>query len=334
MRLEPVLAAAFWAQTAAAQITPLLKVDLKSGDETRIDGDQLDTDAALDAALGEALGEVASNFSTRQLDAVVRKIVDGLRSLRPRSPATLLVFVAPGRVNLDRLRRLPEVLVDLELIIDPCDRSACTDSVATHIELVGRAVVSPEQQAGGTKLVFRTLAIRAATTFHDKETAVHVVPVEDAVAAAGQRGGGRAWLEDASQQEEKYEPLVSRAVARKAARRKVELDSAPVVTRAHGEVQVLLKVLGDRARVEQIVLDSLAAAVEGMRQNQATPAMQQIEIEFSMPGWKPRRFQAAGPSVGQWLDGKIEARALWTTYVREIKKRKGAAELDFSDEEG
>ena len=331
MRSLPAL---LLAGAASAQMTPLLKVDLKSGGETRIDAEEIESDAAFDAALGDALGDSGSTFSTRKLDGIVKKIVEGLRTLRPRSPATLLVFISPGRVNLERLRRLTEVLVDLELIIDPCDRSVCEDSVATHIELVGRAVGSPEQGAGDNRLVFRTLAIRAATTFHDKETEEHVVPIEDAVAAAAQRGGGRAWLEEAKHQEERYEPLVSKAVARRAARRKVELDSAPVVTRAHGEAQVLLKVLGDRTRVEQIVLDSLAAAVEGMRQNQATPAMQQIEIEFSQPGWKPRRFQASGPSVGQWLDGKIDSRALWTTYVREIKKRQGASEFDFSDEEG
>lgn len=319
---------------ALAQVTPLLEVDLKSGDETRIDADQIESDAALDAALSDALGDSGSTFSTTKLDGIVKKIVQGLKVLRPRSPATLLVFVSPGRLNLERLRRLPEVNVDLELLIDPCDRSVCLDSVATHIELAGRSVGSPEIDAGGYKLAFRTLTIRTTTQFHDSETSAHLVPIEDAVAASVQRGGGRAWLDEAKNQEQKYEPLVSRAVARRAARRKVELDSAPEVTRADGEVSVLLKVLGDRARMEQIVMDSLAAAVEGMRQNQATPSMQQIEIEFMQPGWKPRRFQAAGPSVAQWVDGKLEARALWTTYVREIKKRKGASEIEFGDDEG
>jgi hypothetical protein len=326
------LVALFAAAPAAAQSTHLLEVDLKSGEKTRIDAEELESDAAFDAALGDALGS-GSTFSTKVLDQVVAKIVEGLHTLRPRSPATLLVFLSPGRVNLERLRRMPEVDVDLELVIDPCDRSVCQDSVATHIEMVGGAVGSPEHDAGRYKLDFRSLAIRAATQFHDKEMELYEVPMEDCVAAAAARGGGRAWLEESQHQEDKYEPLVARAVARRAAHRRVELDETPAVTRKDGQVQVLLRVHGDRDRTEQIVMDALAAAVEGMRQNRATPAMQEIEVELQLPGWKPRRFRAAGPSVAQWVDGKLDAKALWTTYVREIKKRAGAAEVDFSDDE-
>ena len=331
--LTQLLTILLCAAPAAAQNTPLLEVNLKSGEKTRIEGETTEADVDLDAALADALGDSSPAFSSKALDGIVRSISEGLRTLRPRSPATLLVFLSPGRVTLDRLRRQPEINVDMELIIDPCDRSVCLDSVATHIELVGRAIGKPEQDGGRYKLVYRILAIRTSTQFRDKETGLYVAQIEDCVAAAATRGGGRAWLEEQKNQEEKYEPLVSRAVARQAARRKVELDSAPVVTRENGEVRVVVAVHGDRARVEQIVMDALAAAVEGMRQNHATPKMQHIEVELMLPGWKPRRFQANGPSVAQWVDGQLEATALWKNYVREIKKKKGATEVDFSDED-
>jgi len=319
--------------TAFAQVTPLLEVNLKSGEERRIDGEQSEEDADLDAMLADALGEGSATFSTKALDDIVKQISGELRRARPRSPATLLVFVSPGRTSMAKLQRMKEINVDLELIIDPCDRSVCLDSVATHIEIVGRAVDEPERDGGRYKLIFRGLTIRTATQFRDKEMDVHTIPMEDCVAAAKERGGGRAWVDRAQKQEERYEPWVSRAVARRCYRRRIELDSAPIVTRSDGQVHVLMRVNGERSRPQEIVMESMAAAVEGMRRNHATPPMQQIEVQVLQPGWKPRRFQAAGPSVAQWLDGRMEAAVLWKTYVREIRQRKGASEFDFSDEE-
>src|SRR5207245_7227284 len=46
------------------------------------------------------------------------------------------------------------------------------------------------------------------------------------------------------------------------------------------------------------------------------------------------RFRAPGPPVGLWLDQKLAAGTLWSTYVREIKHDKNATTFSFEDDEG
>jgi hypothetical protein len=328
-----VMAAPALAQEGKA--TPLLEVDLRSGVKERIDAKALESDdAGLDAALSQALGEGAANFSTRDLEQIETQLREQLSRERPRSPAQLLIFVYPGRVNADRLRRLSEVDVDLELVIDPCDRAVCDDAVGRHIELVGGAVGKPVQERGRYKVVFQTLDIRAVVHFKEAETQEYRIPIADCVAAAKKPGAGRQWVADRKRAADEYEPLVARAAARAAAGRRLDLVDGPVVSRRDGQAQVTIKVRGPRGQVERSVLDALAAAATALRGNPATPQASEIEVELHTGDRDgPRRFRAPGQSVGLWLDGSLEAQTLLSSYVREIKKQPGAATMDFSDDD-
>jgi len=327
------------AATASAQEgkpTPLLEVDLRSGARERIDEKALEeADEALDAALAEALGESAANFSTRDLEQIESDLRAQLSRERPRSPAQVLIFVYPGRVNADRLRRLSEVSVDVELVIDPCDRAVCDDAIAKHIELVGRAVGKAVHERGRYKVVFKSAIVRAVVHFQSAETQEHRVPIADCVAAASKPGAGRKWLADRRRAAEEYERLVAKGVARAAQGRRLQLVSAPTVSRGDGTALVTLRVRTSRGQIERSVLDALSAAHKGLAENPATPRETEIEVELHTGARDgPRRFRAPGQSVGLWVEGELESGTLLASYVREIKKQADATAMDFSDDEG
>jgi hypothetical protein len=77
----------------------------------------------------------------------------------------------------------------------------------------------------------------------------------------------------------------------------------------------------------------MAAAESGLRANPATPARQEIEVVADGTLPSPRRFRAQGSGVASWLDGSMNAQQLWSTYVIEQKKEKGAQTLSFDDGE-
>ena len=112
--------------------------DLAKNQRTRIDAPKDSFDADLDAALGGAQG-----FSTKPLEQIEDRIRAELRRDRPRASPRLIVFLYPGRVSAEKLKAMREINVDIELVMDPCDRSVCNEAVAKHIELVGRAVGAP-----------------------------------------------------------------------------------------------------------------------------------------------------------------------------------------------
>lgn len=333
------LAAAAAPGRAAAQTqreTPLLEVDLRAGKSTRIDAPSGDAmDAELDAALGKAVGSSSASFSTTTLDRVEKKLEADVRRERPRATPQLIVFLYPGRVSADKLKTLSEVFVDIEIVIDPCDRTVCRDAVARHIELTGRAVGQPVQQTARYKLVFKTLILKTLTDFHGPEVEEWRVPIPEAVAAAGRHGGGAAWLDSRKKADLDYEPLTAKAIAHEAARRRVALAAPPSVSRAGGEADVALKVRGDRNRLQQQVLDAFGAAAAGLRANPATPPQTELEVTALVPekGTTTRRFKTQGQPVGLWLDGQLGAGALWSTYVIEVKRDKNATTLAFGDEE-
>lgn len=316
--------------------TPLLEVDLRSGAMERIDGNALEADSALDAALAEAMGEDAANFSTRDLEEIEKQIREQIDRERPRSPAQILIFVYPGRVHLDRLRRLSEVSVDVELLIDPCDRAVCDDAIGKHIELAGRAVGKQVHERGRYKVVFRTLVVRAVVHFREAETQEHRVPMQECVAAAGKPGAGRKWIDARRRAAEEFEPLVARATSKAAAGRRVQLLGSPTVSRQGGHAEVSLRVRASRGQAEQQVLDAMAAAVTALRENPAAPPTSEIEVELHTGDRAgPRKFRAPGHSIALWVDGEMDASTLLASYVREIKKQPDGAEtMDFSGDSG
>ncbi|MEK6606689.1 MAG: hypothetical protein AABZ30_03420 [Myxococcota bacterium] len=340
--LAILAALALGGSALADKRTTLVEVDMRSGRASRIDAESEAGDADLDAALGRALG--SSGFSTRELERAWSALRDDLRRLRPRATAQLLVFAYPGRVSLERLRTLSEVIVDVELTIDPCDRAVCADSAGAHIEAVGRAVGRAVHETPRYRLSFRTLILRGVVPMHDAELQEWRVPMEDCIAAAARPGGGRAWLDGLRRAADEFEPLVATAVARQASARRVALASPPEVSRSGGcrspsegtcEATVKLKVRGDRSRFEQQALDALAAAAAGLRENPTAPAVSRIEVEVSAGGRgaASKRFRAPGHAIALWLDGRLDAAKLWQSYIQEVREEEEALAFDFSADE-
>src|SRR5262249_4486001 len=209
----------------------------------------------------------------------------------------------------------------------------CREAMAKQIELVGRAVGRPQLATARYKLVWKTLIMHAVTQFRDADVQEVRVPIDQAVAAASKRGGGSAWLEARPRADTEYEPLVARAIAQAAQRRRVSMAGPPSVSRGGSEAAVTLRIHSDRNRVQQHVLDAMAAAESGLRANPATPARQEIEVVADGTLPSPRRFRAQGSGVASWLDGSMSAQQLWATYVIEQKKEKGAQTFSFDDGE-
>ena len=307
--------------------TTLLQDDLARNQRTRIDAPKDAFDADLDAALGGPQG-----FSTKPLEQIEDRIRAELRRDRPRASPRLIVFLYPGRVDAERLKAMRDINVDIELVMDPCDRSVCREAVGKHIELVGRAVGQPALSGPSWRMNFQTLTLKTSTTLHDEEVAVYQVPIAACIAAAKRPGGGVAWLDSQAHAEEAYEPIVTRAIARHAAERRVALAGPPSVKRGSSTVDVLVKVRGDRSRTQQQAIDALAACEAGLRDNPKTPAQAALEVDVDT-GMRdgPRRFRAPGNPVGLYLDRQMSAGDLWASYVAEVKK--GQQQMSFDDAE-
>jgi hypothetical protein len=216
--------------------------------------------------------------------------------------------------------------------MDPCDRNVCREAVAKHIELVGRSVGQPAISGANWKMSFQTLTLKTSTTLHDDEVQVYQVPIATCINAARKPGGGIAWLDSQSHAEEEYEPIVTKAIARHAAERRVALAGPPSVKRGSSMVDVMVKVRGDRSRTQQQAIDAFAAEAAGLRDNPKTPAQAQLEVDVDT-GMRdgPRRFRAPGNPVGLYLDRQLSAGDLWASYIAEVKK--GQQQLSFDDAE-
>jgi hypothetical protein len=308
--------------------TTLLQDDLTRNQRTRIDAPKDSFDADLDAALGGASG-----FSTKDLEKIEERIKTELRRDRPRATPRLIVFLYPGRISAEKLKALSEINVDIELIMDPCERNVCKEAVAKHIELVGRAVGQPTIGGNGWKMIFQMLTLKTSTSLHDQEVDVFAVPISACIAASKRAGGGLAWLDSQATAEQDYEPIVTKAIARRAAERRLSLASPPSVKRNAGAVDVLLKVRGDRTRTQQQAIDGFGAAARGLRDNPKTPAQAALEVDVETGTREPpRRFKAPGNPVGLYVDGRMSGGDLWVNYVAEIKKD-GAQRMTFDDAE-
>jgi hypothetical protein len=322
-----LLSACTVARAQPARETPLLEDDLARGKRTRIDAPRDSLDAALDNALGGPQG-----FSTKELEKIEDRLKNELKRDRPRATPRLIVFLYPGKISAERLKTMSEVNVDIELIMDPCDRNVCKEAVAKHIELVGRAVGQPTVSGPGFKMTFQALTLKTSTTMHDQEVQVYKVPIAACVQAAQRPGGGIAWLDQQEKAEQDYEPIVTRAIARRAAERRVQLRVPPSVKREQGQVDVALQVHGDRSRTQEQAIQALAAAAAGLRDSPKSPpeAALDISVDTGMRDG-PRRFRAPGSPVGLYLDGRLTGGDLWANYVSEV--RKDAQQLAFNDAE-
>jgi hypothetical protein len=314
----------------ADKTTPLLQDDLQHNKRTKIDGQD---DMDLDSIMGGAGG---GGFSTKQLDAVEDRLRNELGRNRPRATPRLVLFLYPGRVDVQKLRAMSEINVDMQLVMDPCERSVCRESVGKHIELVGRAIGKPQIATQAYKITFKNMTLQTSVTMHDTEVETYIVPIADCIAAAQKPGGGMAWLNSRQKADTDYEPLMIKAISQKASAKRVSLAGPPSVHRGGGEVDVTLKVHGDRNRSQQQVVDAMWAAAAALKTSPATPAQSQLEVDLDVPmkGSTSKKFRAPGNQVALLVDGNLDQGTLWSNYVEQVREGKDAGQqMSFSDTE-
>lgn len=318
---------------SSARRTPLLEVDLKSGKRKKIDrgGPSSAADRALDSMLDDATGGGA--FSTTDLEKIERALRRYLRTARPRAMPRLLLFLYPGRVTRARLKEMREVLVDVDLVVDPCGRSVCHDSVAKHIELLGRAMKQAVIRTSRYRIRFKTITIRASQRLRGDEYEVFRFTAGDVVASGRTRGGGVKLVKQVTRAKDSYDRAMTRKVARRVKLRRVPLAGAPRVTRSRSAVQVALALRSDRVRYRGHVLGALIGAAEALRSSPLTPSRRELSVAAAIRfrRLEKRRFSCTGEPLDLHLRGRLGRKELWNSFV--VEHKKGGKRLSFSDAE-
>ncbi len=322
------------AGTAAAEKrTPLLAVDLETGSKRRIDPTRGNTgvDRELDALLDKTAG--GPSFSTRDLEQIDKALRRFLKTSRPRAVPRLLLFIYPGRISKNMLKELRDIKVDIELVVNPCGRSFCADSVAKHIELLGRALKQAVIRTSSCTIRFNKIVIRTSTTIKGTHYNVYRFQAQEVVKASKSAGGGRQLIKRAQQAKRSYASTVTRSIAKQTKKRRLRLVRAPRVNRSSKEVQVDLEIKSDRNRLKPHIFAALIAAVEALRKNPLTPGSSQIKVvaHVAVRGKSRRVFTCIGRPIRQYLDGKISRGEIWSTYV--VEEKQGGTHLTFDDDE-
>ncbi len=320
------------ASSAEAQKrTPLLKVDMEKGKATfRIDPPEAEDD---DDDLS-FLGITRKGFTTKELDRVEKALRQSIRSRRPRAAPRLLLFLHPGKVSRQGLKDLFEVTIDLQLEIDPCARSVCRDAVARVVQLVGKALGEEKQKREGYTVVFREVTIKALTEYKGKEVRVYRLNAGQCIEASQSYAKAQALITGFDRQEEQYEKIMTKAIARNARKRRIKLRGAPDVRRDKGSVSVSLGIKSSRNRYKSEVLDALTAAGKALRSSSVTPADYAIDVAAAIKFRKveTRRFHCPGSAMSMYLKDEISSSALWSRYISE-QAPEGAAVMGFSEAE-
>ena len=308
--------------------TPLFKDDLAGNRRVAIDAPTSSLDAQLDQILGSQSG-----FSTQPLRAIDDKIRAELASVRLRATARLILFLYPGAVTAERLKTLPEIGIDVDVDIDPCDRTLCKEAIGRHIEVIGRAVGRATISGPGYTLRFHSLMVHASSDLRGQEAIVYSVPIAQAIAAGARTGGGLAFIESRVRAAEEFEPRMVRAIIDEANRARVLMAKPPRVSRQDprdGQVQLTLK--GDRARMHEQVLAGMLAAARALVKSPATPADTTVEVVIEIPfrTLERHRYRAPYSALADGVAGRLSGSALWASYIAEA--RKDAQEFNFADE--
>ncbi|MCC6750160.1 MAG: hypothetical protein IT371_21010 [Deltaproteobacteria bacterium] len=315
----------------AGDRTRLLEVDLRTGSKQRIDGGgpKTDADRQLDALLDRTTGKT---FTTAELERIERALRRYLQAARPRAVPRLLLFLYPGRITASRLKELREILVEVDLLVDPCSRSICRDAVAKDVELLGKALQQPVLRTGSYVVRFKLVTVRTATEHRATEYETYRFSAEEVV-TAGQRGDGLTLVKRQEAEAAGYERAMVKAIARRLQARRVPLDKPPAVRREGAQLRVNLHIKSDRVRYQSSVLAALAGAMEALRQSSLTPATVQLEVVAAVPmrQLEHRTFRCPGHSVLLHLDGRLTGSELWSSYVAEEKKQ--GTRLAFDDRE-
>jgi hypothetical protein len=327
-----VLAVALLAAPAAAQRTPLLQSDLKTGKVKRIDqsGPKTAAESDLDSMLDKATG--GASFTTGDLEKVEKALRRFLEVQRPRAMPRLLLFLYPGRITANLLKELREVKVDVELVVDPCARTVCVDSVGKHIELLGKAMRQAVIRTSKYVVRFGSITIRTATDMAGTEYEQYRFTADDVV-RAGQSGGGGKLVGKLSSEKEGYARQMVKEVAQRLKVRRVQLGKPPAVQRDARSVSVELAIQSDRVREKSDVLAAFAGAAEALRKSALTPAVASYRVVAAIPfrRLEHHSYSCIGQALGLYLDGKLSQSQIWATYI--VEKKKGGKEMTFDDEE-
>lgn len=317
--------------TARADRTQLLKVNLRTGQRTSIDraGTRKGADAELDALLDKSTGK---SFSTKDLQNVEGAVRRYLRATRPRAEPRLLLFLYPGRITSATLKDLREVLIDIDLVVDPCSRSVCAGSVAKHIEILGKSIKQAVIQTRDYRISFKSVTVRTATHMGGTQYDIYTFRADEVVDAGRQGAGGRL-VQRVSKARSDYDRQMAKLTARKLRLRRIRLAKTPRVRRESGSVSVEIEIRSDRVRVEGHVVDSLVGAMKALKSSSLTPSTVALQVVAMVPhrGTKRRVFRCQGSAVVQYIGGRLSRRALWSNYVLEEKKE--GTHMSFSDAE-
>jgi len=333
VRLVPLLGLLLLAPVRGdADRTKLVELDLKTGKRRAIDAGRPSTqaDRQLDAMLDGATG--GSAFSTKDLKSIEGALRRYLQAARPRAMPRLLLFLYPGRISKSRLKELREVLVDVDLLVDPCGRTVCHESVAKTVELLGKSLRQAVLRTRRYTVRFQSVTIRTVADVRGTDPEVFRFEADEVV-RSGRAGNGRALVKRLTSAKESYVPQVTREVTRRVKSRRVALVGTPQVQRSRGSVSVAMEIRSDRTRYKTHVGAALIGAAEALAKNPLTPPSTQLRVvaEIRFRKVERRTFTCMGQPLKLHLQGRMSNSELWSSYINE--HRKGGTQLSFSDEE-
>lgn len=300
---------------ARADRTQLLKVNLRTGKRSSIDKAEKrrGVDAQLDALLDSSTGK---SFSTGDLARIEKAVRRFLRQTRPRAEPRLLLFLYPGSITGQRLRTLREVSIDIDLVVDPCARSVCRDSVAKHLEILGRSIKQAVIRTKDYVIRFKNVTVRTSTAMRGARFDIYSFSAKEVV-DAGRGGRGQKLVRRVLDAQKGYARQMSRKAAKGVARKRVRLAKTPRVMRDGSRVTVELELRSDRVRYKRHVVDALAATMKALRSSKLTPQAVQLKVVVLIPmrGMKRKVFSCVGQAVDQYRAGRIGSGELWSNYL-------------------
>jgi len=221
----------------------------------------------------------------------------------------------------------------VELTVDPCSRSICTDSVAKSLELLGRSLRQAVIRTKKYTIRFGTVTVRTSTELAGQSYDDYRFEADEVVKASQAAGGGGQLVGRLQGAKESYPRAVLKEVSNRVKARRVSLSGVPIIRHDAKAVSVELEIRSDRVRFKSDVLAAMLGVAEALRKNPLTPPTQNIQVTAAVPfrTVEHRRFTCLGQALGLYLDGKMKQDEVWATYI--VEKKKGGQQVTFDDAE-
>ena len=313
--------------------TPLLEVDLRTGTGRSFDNNKPRTkaDRDLDALLDKATGE---SFSSKELNKISSALRRFLRASRSRALPKMILFLYPGRISKTELRELRDVKVDVELVVDPCQRTVCRDAVGQHLELLGKSLKQEVLRTTSYAIKFANVTVRVR--LDDSGGGSHetfTFSAAEVVQAGKRKGAGALLVKRALGQRAGYERSMVKLIVGRLRARRVRLRGTPRVTRVGRALSVEVTVKSDRVRYRAHVMGALIGAAEALGKSSITPADVQLTVTALVPMRKTKKkiFCCGIHPLQLHLRGRLSRADMWATYVVEQKKK--GRHLSFDDDD-